>query len=76
MWASRYKMSPWRFNGGIMIYTAEEERDFLKNHLGPIMEQSGYGDKNIVVWDHNRDLMAHRANVIFGDPEASKYAWV
>ena len=58
-----------------MIYTAEEERDFLKNHLGPIMEQSGYGDKNIVVWDHNRDLMAHRANVIFGDPEASKYAW-
>tara|TARA_A200000113_G_scaffold213950_1_gene216817 strand:- start:994 stop:1917 length:924 start_codon:yes stop_codon:yes gene_type:complete len=58
-----------------MIYTAEEERDFLKNHLGPVMEKSGYGDKNIVVWDHNRDLMAHRANVIFGDPEASKYAW-
>ena len=60
---------------GVKIYTAEEERDFLKNHLGPVMEKSGHGDKNIVVWDHNRDLMAHRANVIFGDPEASKYAW-
>lgn len=58
-----------------MIYTAEEERDFLKNHLGPIMEKSGYGDKNIVVWDHNRDLITNRANTIFDDPEAAKYAW-
>lgn len=57
------------------IYTAEEERDFLKNHLGPTMEKAGYGDKKIVVWDHNRDLISDRANVIFGDPEASKYAW-
>ena len=33
------------------------------------------GDKKIVVWDHNRDLMYNRSNVIFDDPEASKYAW-
>ena len=57
------------------IYTAEEERDFLKNHLGPTMYQEGLGDKKIVVWDHNRDLISHRANTIFEDPEASKYAW-
>jgi glucosylceramidase len=57
------------------IYTAEEERDFLKNHLGPIMEREGLGDKKIVVWDHNRDLINHRANTIFEDPEAAKYAW-
>ena len=58
-----------------MIYTAEEERDFLKNHLGPVMEKEGLGDKNIVVWDHNRDLITNRANTIFDDPEAAKYAW-
>ncbi len=57
------------------IYTAEEERDFLKNYLGPIMAKEGLGDKKIVVWDHNRDLMTYRANTIFSDPEASKYAW-
>lgn len=57
------------------IYTAEEERDFLKNYLGPTFEKSGLGDKNIVVWDHNRDLISHRANTIFEDSEASKYAW-
>jgi len=57
------------------IYTAEEERDFLKKHLGPTMEAEGLGDKNIVVWDHNRDLINHRANTIFDDPDAAKYAW-
>ena len=57
------------------IYTATEERDFLKNYLGPVMEREGLGDKNIIVWDHNRDLINNRANTIFSDPEASKYAW-
>jgi glucosylceramidase len=57
------------------IYTANEERDFLKNYLGPTLEKAGLGDKNIVVWDHNRDLISDRANTIFEDPEASKYAW-
>lgn len=57
------------------IYTAEEERDFLKDYLGPTLEKAGLGDKNIVVWDHNRDLITDRANTIFEDPEASKYAW-
>ncbi|MBN1386859.1 MAG: glycoside hydrolase family 30 protein [Bacteroidales bacterium] len=57
------------------IFTAKEERDFLKDHLGPTMEKEGLGDKKILVWDHNRDLINHRANVIFEDPEASKYAW-
>ena len=58
-----------------MIFSAEEERDFLKNHLGPVMAQAGLGDRKIIVWDHNRDLMTQRARVIFEDPEASKYAW-
>jgi O-glycosyl hydrolase len=57
------------------IYTAEEERDFLKNYLGPTMKKQGLESKKIIVWDHNRDLMNHRANVIFDDPIASKYAW-
>jgi glucosylceramidase len=57
------------------IYTAEEERDFLRDHLGPTMANEGLGDKKIIVWDHNRDLISHRANTIFEDPEAAKYAW-
>jgi glucosylceramidase len=43
--------------------------------LGPTFKKNGLADKNIVVWDHNRDLISHRANVIFEDEEAAKYAW-
>jgi len=57
------------------IYTAEEERDFLKNNLGPTLEKEGLGDKKIIVWDHNRDLLFHRASTILNDPEAAKYVW-
>jgi glucosylceramidase len=57
------------------IWTAEEERDFLKLHLGPTMQKEGLGDRKIIVWDHNRDLLNHRVNTIFDDPEAAKYAW-
>ena len=57
------------------IYTAEEERDFLKNHLGPALEREGLEDKKIIVWDHNRDLLFERASIILADPEANKYVW-
>jgi len=57
------------------IYTADDERDFLKSYLGPTVVKAGMADKKIIVWNHNRDLMVQRANVIFSDPEASKYAW-
>lgn len=57
------------------IYTAEEERDFLKNYLGPTLKKAGLGDKKITVWDHNRDLISQRATTILDDPEANKYVW-
>ena len=57
------------------IYSAEQERDFLKNNLGPTLEKAGLGTKKIIVWDHNRDLMFQRAATIFDDPQAAKYAW-
>src|SRR6266699_3083989 len=57
------------------IYSAEEERDFLKNHLGPTMKRAGLGDKKIIAWDHNRDLIYQRASTILSDPKAAQYAW-
>ncbi|MGL2986582.1 glycoside hydrolase family 30 protein [Flavobacterium sp. RSSA_27] len=57
------------------IYTAEEERDFLKNYLGPTLHKNGLKEKKVIVWDHNRDLINHRAAVIFNDPKAAQYAW-
>jgi len=57
------------------LYTAEEERDFVKNFLGPTLKKEGMADCKLIVWDHNRDLIYHRASVIFSDPQASQYVW-
>lgn len=57
------------------IFTAEQERDFLKNYLGPTLKKDGLASKNIIVWDHNRDLISQRTDVIFADADAAKYAW-
>lgn len=57
------------------IYTGEEERDFLKNHLGPTMEKEGLKEKKIIGWDHNRDLLYQRASTLLNDKEAAKYLW-
>ncbi|MBN8203477.1 glycoside hydrolase family 30 protein [Bacillus sp. NTK034] len=57
------------------LYTGEEERDFIKNHLGPSLEKHGHGDVKIIIWDHNRDVIFDRAQAVLSDPEAAKYVW-
>jgi glucosylceramidase len=57
------------------IYSAEDERDFVRDHLGPTLEAAGLGHVKIVIWDHNRDMMVERAGTVFADPEAAKYVW-
>jgi glucosylceramidase len=55
------------------LYTGEEERDFVKNHLGPTLENSEFRDVKIFIWDHNRDVVVERAEAVLNDKEASKY---
>lgn len=57
------------------IYSAEEERDFVRDHLGPALSKAGLGSVKILIWDHNRDGMFERAQMAYADPEAAKYIW-
>ncbi|HUC80815.1 MAG TPA: hypothetical protein VMR70_07855, partial [Flavisolibacter sp.] len=57
------------------IYTAEEERDFIKNYLGPTLHKNGMAAKKLIAWDHNRDFVYLRAKTILNDPAAAKYVW-
>lgn len=57
------------------IYTAEEERDFVKFYLGPTLEKEGVQKTRIVIWDHNKELVYDRAKTILSDAEAAKYIW-
>lgn len=52
------------------VYTAEEERDFVKNYLGKKL-----ADNNIklLFWDHNKERIIERARVMLGDKDANKY---
>lgn len=57
------------------IYTAQEETDFIKKHLGPALQKNSLSDKKLIAWDHNRDLLYQRASTLLNDPEAAKYVW-
>ncbi len=57
------------------IYSAEEERDFVRDQLGPALHAAGLGHVKVVVHDHNRDELLQRAATIYADPEAAKYVW-
>ncbi len=57
------------------VYSGEEERDFIKNHLGPVLYKNNMADKKLIAWDHNRDLIYQRASTVLNDKEAAKYVW-
>lgn len=52
--------APWE----ACAYTAEQERDFIRDFLGPQMAADHPGF-NLVVYDHNKDHIHHWANVTF-----------
>jgi len=57
------------------IFTAEEERDFVRDYLGPTLEKNGLSNLKLMIWDHNRGIMYQRAEVVYDDPDASQYVW-
>ncbi len=57
------------------IYTAEEEKNFVKGYLGPALEKAAMDNIKVIIWDHNRGIMYQRAQIAYDDPEASKYIW-
>jgi glucosylceramidase len=57
------------------IYTAEEELQFVKKYLGPTLFKHKMSQKKLIAWDHNRDLLYHRAEALLHDKLAAKYIW-
>jgi glucosylceramidase len=57
------------------VFTGEEERDFIKNHLGPVLAKNNMAGKKLIAWDHNRDLVYQRAATVLNDAAAAKYIW-
>ncbi|MBQ9726014.1 MAG: glucosylceramidase [Kiritimatiellae bacterium] len=56
------------------VWTAEETRDFVRDHLGPALDRAGLGRLGLYFWDHNKERTLERARVLLSDPAAAAFA--
>ncbi len=56
-------------------FSADEEREFLVNHLYPALKKSGLGYIKIFIWDHNKERLYDRATEVLKDKRAFKYTY-
>jgi glucosylceramidase len=54
-----------------LLMLAEDQRDFIKNNLGPAFAKASIKTK-IIVYDHNADKIIYPLTIL-RDPEAAKY---
>lgn len=59
-------------NWDTCVWTAEHQRDFLRDHLGPALDRDGHGDVKVLVFDHNRTDVRSWVDVVLADPETAK----
>lgn len=57
------------------LYSPEEERDFVRDHLGPALSAAGLDEVKLLVCDHNRDILEAYAGATFADPAAARHVW-
>lgn len=57
------------------LYTAEQERDFIRDYLGPALRRHELGAVKLCILDHNRDMMDAWTHTIYSDPVAASYCW-
>ena len=43
------------------IYTAQEEKEFLRDDLYPALQEAGLDDLELFIWDHNKERAYERA---------------
>ncbi|OIQ00042.1 MAG: glycosyl hydrolase [Zetaproteobacteria bacterium CG2_30_46_52] len=75
IWAVTPVNEPYGNNGRweSMHFTPESQRDWIKNHLGPMLKQGQNSDVKIFIFDHNRDALTLWADTIYGDADCAQY---
>ena len=57
------------------IWTGKEEGEFAANFLRPILDENGFGETKIMIWDHNKERVMERARESMSVPGAEKAIW-
>ncbi len=58
--------------GELYVYIAQE-RDFVRDHLGPALRRGGFADTRLFIYDHNRDHVVTHCRPILDDAIASRF---
>ena len=58
-----------------MHFTPHSQNEFIKEHLGPALNDKGLGDIRILMYDHNRDGLQEWADVLYNDAETASYLY-
>ena len=56
-----------------LAFSPSSQRDFVKYHLGPLLNSTGYGNISLIMLDDARYLLPIWPRVVLKDPEAGKY---
>ena len=57
------------------IWTAKEEGEFAANYLRPTLDENGFGEIKIIIWDHNKERVMERARESMTVPGAESAIW-
>lgn len=55
------------------LYTPEQEKDFVRDHLGVALSEEGLNNIRIIIWDHNKERLFDRTDEICSDTKANQY---
>lgn len=51
------------------LFTAEEEREYIRRYLAPALKAHGLEQVGIIIWDHNKERVFERAEEVIQDAE-------
>lgn len=57
-----------------MHFTAETERDYIRDYLGPTLKKD-HPDVKLLIYDHNKDHIVKWSNTIYSDNVTSQFVW-
>jgi len=57
------------------IWSAKEEGEFAVNYLRPTLDENGFDNIKIMIWDHNKERVVERARESLSVPGAEKAIW-
>jgi len=58
-----------------MHFTPESQNQFIKKYLGPKLNENGFKDLKLLIYDQNRDGLEDWTDIILGDKETKKYVY-